>query len=98
MKVVNEEEDVMNQKEWWIRAYQKFLENVLSIKVWVLGGNAVISALIVWKFQTPETVVSMFSDWCAFNGGVVTAIIGMREAFKVAKVKNGNGENKDVMV
>lgn len=94
----NEEEDVMKQKEWWIRAYQKLFENMLSIKVWVLGGNAIISAFLVYKFSTPETIVSMFSDWCAFNGGVVTAIIGMREAFKVAKVKNGNGDSKDVMV
>ena len=92
------EENVMSQKQWWIRAYQKLLENMLSIKVWVLAGNALVSAFLVYKFQTPETIGTLFSDWCAFNGGVVTAIIGMREAFKVAKVKNGNGENKDVMV
>ena len=92
------EENVMSQKQWWIRAYQKLLENMLSVKVWILGGNAIISAWLVWKFQTPDTIGTMFSDWCAFNGGVVTAIIGLREAFKVAKVKNGNGENKDVLV
>jgi hypothetical protein len=96
--VKGKEEDVMAQKEWWIRAYQKLVENVLSIKVWVLTGNALISAWLVWKFQTPETIGSLFNDWCAFNGGVVTAIIGMREAFKVSKVRNGNGNGKDVMV
>jgi hypothetical protein len=92
------EENVMSQsqKQWWIRAYQKLLENMLSVKVWILGGNAVISAWLVWRFQTPETIGSLFSDWCAFNGGVVTAIIGMREAFKVALVKvNGNGEERE---
>lgn len=88
----------MSQKEWWIRAYQKLIENCLSIKVWVLMGNAVISALLVWKLHTDGNVAEMFSDWCAFNGGVVTAIIGMREAFKVAKVKSENGNGKDVMV
>jgi len=94
----------MSQKQWWIRAYQKMFENLISIKVWVLAGNAIISAWIIWKFQTPETISSLFSDWCAFNGGVVTAIIGMREAFKVAIIRNGNGngeerkEKKKVMV
>jgi hypothetical protein len=96
--IKGKEENVMSQKEWWIRAYQKLIENMLSIKVWVLAANALVSAFLVYKLHTEANVAEMFSDWCAFNGGVVTAIIGMREAFKVAKVKNGNRENKDVMV
>jgi len=101
-KVKGKEENVMSQKEWWIRAYQKFIENFISIKVWVLMGNAVISAYLVYKLHTEANVAEMFGDWCAFNGGVVTAIIGMREAFKVAKIRNGNGNDegkkKSVMV
>lgn len=101
--IKGKEENVMaSQKQWWINAYQKLGENLLSIKVWVLAGNAIISAWLVWRFQTSETIGSLFSDWCAFNGGVVTAIIGMREVFKVALVKkngNGNGDGeKKVMV
>jgi NAD-dependent SIR2 family protein deacetylase len=96
---VLKEEDVMNQKEWWIRAYQKFIENLLSVKVWILGGGIIISSLMVWHIAgleevKAETLVSLFSDWCAYNGGTVTAVIGLREAFKVAKIKNGNGEEK----
>ena len=96
-KLKGKEENVMAQKQWWVRAYQKLFENLISIKVWVLAGNALVSAWLVWRFSTPETIGSMFSDWCAFNGGVVTAIIGMREAFKVAIIKtngNGNGEEQ----
>ena len=98
------EEDVMSQKEWWIRAYQKLIENMLSVKVWILGGGIVISSIVVFHIASlpevePETLVSLFSDWCAYNGGVVTAVLGLREAFKVAKL-NGNGEEKkdNVMV
>jgi len=98
------EEDVMSQKEWWIRAYQKLIENMLSVKVWILGGGIIISSVVVFHIAgleevEPETLVSLFSDWCAYNGGVVTAVLGLREAFKVAKL-NGNGEEKkdNVMV
>ena len=92
-------EDVMNQKEWWIRAYQKLIENLLSVKVWILGGGIIISSLMVWHIASlpevkAETLVSLFSDWCAYNGGTVTAVIGLREAFKVAKIKNGNGNDE----
>jgi len=93
------EEDVMKQKEWWIRAYQKLIENLLSVKVWILGGGMIISSIMVWHIAgleevKAETLVSLFSDWCAYNGGTVTAVIGLREAFKVAKIKNGNGKEK----
>jgi len=98
------EENVMSQKEWWIRAYQKLIENLLSVKVWILGGGIIISSIVVFHIASlpevePETLVSLFSDWCAYNGGVVTAVLGLREAFKVAKL-NGNGEKKkdNVMV
>ena len=98
------EENVMSQKEWWIRAYQKLIENMLSVKVWILGGGIIISSVVVFHIAgleevEPETLVSLFSDWCAYNGGVVTAVLGLREAFKVAKL-NGNGEEKkdNVMV
>lgn len=98
------EENVMSQKEWWVRAYQKLIENMLSVKVWILGGGIILSSVMVWHIAgleevEPETLVSLFSDWCAYNGGVVTAVLGLREAFKVAKL-NGNGEEKkdNVMV
>ncbi len=93
-------EDVMSsQKEWWIRAYQKLIENLLSVKVWILGGGIIISSVMVWHIAgleevKAETLVSLFSDWCAYNGGTVTAVLGLREAFKVAKIKNGNGKEK----
>ncbi len=95
------EEDVMSsQKEWWIRAYQKLVENLLSVKVWILGGGMIISSIMVWHIAgleevKAETLVSLFSDWCAYNGGTVTAVLGLREAFKVAKIKNGNGKEKN---
>lgn len=93
------EEDVMSQKEWWIRAYQKLVENLLSVKVWILGGGLIISSIMVWHIAgleevKAETLVSLFADWCAYNGGTVVSVIGLREAFKVAKIKNGNSEEK----
>ena len=95
------EENVMGkQTEWWIRAYQKLFENLLSVKVWILGGGLLVSSVVVFKFSQiegvkPDTLVDLFSDWCAYNGGVVTAVLGLREAFKVAKIKNGNNGDEE---
>jgi len=69
---------------------KKFLENILSIKVWIIFSLLAISTIMVYTGQLSGDV------WATVNGGVISTVCAVREAFKVAKIK-ANGAGKDVM-
>lgn len=63
-------------------AMRKFVENMLSVKVWVIIFLLVIStAMLINGFITGDV-------WAAVNGGVISTVFALREGFKVAKVKS----------
>ena len=69
---------------------KKFLENVLSVKVWIIFSLLAVSTVMVYTGHLSGDV------WATVNGGVISTVCAVREAFKVAKV-NSNGNGKDVM-
>lgn len=89
----------MTVKEFLKLAFEHTVQNLTSIKVWILGLTIGISTLLAIHFVTMENsdATAIFKYWTTFNGGVVTAIVGMREAFKVAKVRalSNGAEEKD---
>lgn len=70
-------------------AKQKLIENILSIKVWIIFAILGISTWLVLVGIITGTL------WVTANSGTITAIVGLREAFKVTKIKT---DNKTTMV
>ena len=68
-------------KMFWKLAGEKFIENILSVKVWVIFALVFITTIMVWTGKMNGDV------FAAVNGGVISTVFGLREAFKVAKVK-----------
>ena len=69
-------------KKFWLLIGEKFIEICISVKVLTIAACLTISTfLIMNNFMTG-------SEWAMFNGGVISTIIGLREAFKVAKVRS----------
>lgn len=81
---ITKEEAKKWRQLWW----RKLFENFVSVKVWVIFLLLFVSALLCYKGKvTSEGFVSV-------NGTVISIVFGLREGFKVAKVKNGNGDEK----
>jgi len=69
-------------KLFWINVGKKVIETIISVKVWIIFSLLIISTyLLINGFLDGKT-------WAAINGGVISTIVGLREAFKVAKVKS----------
>ena len=79
-------------KNFWKEAGEKLIENLLSVKVWAIFAIIIISSLLCFNgLMTGDT-------WAAVNGGVISTVFAMREAFKVAKVKSQKDGDKDIKV
>jgi len=79
---------------FWSLALQKLVENLLSVKVWVIFALLGVSTkMLLMGLMDGAT-------WAAVNGGVISTVFAMREAFKVAKVKSDptNPESRNMMV
>jgi len=79
------------KENFWTKALQKLVENLLSIKVWVLFALLSVSTKLLLLGLMTGT------EWCAVNGGAISTICAMREAFKISKVKSED-DTKDLMV
>ena len=63
-------------------AKQKFVENLLSVKVWIVFSVLILSSLFLYLGLLTGAV------WGSVNGGVISTICALREAFKVARVRS----------
>ncbi len=71
-------------------ACQKVIENLISIKVWILVSVITISSFALWDNLITAQV------WSSMISGMVVTVFGLREGFKVAKIKALNeGDNKN---
>jgi len=67
----------------------KFIENILSVKVWIIFIYMILSLYMVDKGK-------MSGDtFATSNGSVISIVLALREGFKTQKIKalsNGSGE------
>ena len=67
--------------EYWKAVGNKLVENLTSLKMWVIVGVLAVSTkLLIAGFITG-------GDWTTMNTVLISVLGGMREAYKVAKVK-----------
>ncbi len=69
-------------KKFITGAKKKFVENVLSVKVWVIFILLIVSTWALANGMLPGNV------WAGLNGGVISTVFALREGFKVTKVKS----------
>lgn len=63
-----------------VNSKKKLIENLLSVKVWSILFILLISTILVFTGHlTGDT-------WATVNAGVIATVMGVREAFKIAKV------------
>ena len=77
-------------KEFAIKAFKKFTENLLSIKVWVIFVYVFSSLyLVVNGFMTGETFATS-------SGAVISVVLAIREGIKVRRISAAsNGATKE---
>jgi hypothetical protein len=77
-------------KEFAIKAFRKFIENLLSIKVWVIFTYIFSSLyLVVNSHMTGETFATS-------TGAVISVVLAIREGIKVRRISAAsNGATKE---
>ena len=78
-------------KTYWTRVGKKLIENLLSVKVWIMFSYLTVSTVLLVHGFIDGTM------WVASNGGIISTVIACREAFKVAKVKSDD-DTTDLIV
>ena len=78
-------------KKFWAKVGIKLVENLISVKVWVILIFLIVSTKLLLLGLLTGIV------WSTTNAGVISTVFAMREAFKVAKVKSDD-DSKDLMV
>ena len=68
-------------KPFWRSAGKKFIENLLSIKVWVMFSLLIITSVMVFYDKLSG------GAFATVNGGVISTVFALRESFKIAKIK-----------
>lgn len=76
------------EEDFGIQAGRKFVENILSVKVWIILLALIISSCFLDSGKMSGTV------WASFNGGIITTVCGLREIFKVAKVRSSDDSSR----
>jgi hypothetical protein len=84
--VIKEEDDLIEKARWRRNFWRKVAENLISVKVWILFAMLLASTGLLFAGKLTAVV------WGSANSGTITAVLGMREGFKVAKVRS-NGTN-----
>lgn len=101
------------EKSFGRLAFERFVSNFLSVKVWLFIIPITLSAGFLWwavdiisdttilvqssldssanivevTKSGMEAIKSVFSSWMKFTGSLVVTIVGVREVWKVAKIK-----------
>lgn len=81
----------MSELSFKTKALRKLVENVLSVKVWFVMSVLGVSTglILIGKMSGNE--------WSMVNGGVISTICAIREAFKIEKIASDSENNSDVM-
>ena len=74
----------MEEKDFMELAFEKLINNLLSVKVWILLLNYGMATFLCWNDKITGT------QWATAVATVTSTIIGMREIFKVAKVRSND--------
>jgi hypothetical protein len=68
----------------------KFVENVLSVKVWIIFIYMMLSLFMVHKDKMTGEI------FATSNGSVISIVLALREGFKTQKIKAiANGSSED---
>jgi len=74
---------------------KKLIETLLSVKVWCLLGILTTSSVFLAIDKLTGT------QWATMNGSVISTIMAVREAFKVAKIRTPDtviGKERDIII
>lgn len=74
-------------KKYWIQVGKRVIDLCLSVKVLTIAALLIISTIALFRGFMDGVA------WATLNGGLITAVIAVREGFKVAKIRaleNGN--------
>lgn len=69
-------------KKFWTKVGIKLVENVISVKVWIIAAFLIVSTKLLIMGLLTGVV------WASVNGGIISSVLAVREALKVAKVKS----------
>ncbi len=78
-------------KKFWNKIGRKFVENLLSVKVWIIFIFLIVSTKLLIMGLLTAVV------WGSVNGGVISSVLAVREAMKVAKIKSDD-DTTDMMI
>lgn len=68
----------------------KFVENILSVKVWIIFGYMMLSLYMVHQDKMTGEI------FATSNGSVISIVLALREGFKTQKIKAiANGSSED---
>ena len=77
-------------KEFVIKAFKKFVENILSVKVWVIFAFMFTSLYLV---TTDKMTGEVFAT---STGSIISIVLAIREGIKVRKISAAsNGATKE---
>lgn len=71
----------LTQTAFWKLAFRKLAENFLSVKVWTIFVLMYISAYLCYEGKMTG------GEFATLNAGVISTVYGLREAFKVEKIR-----------
>lgn len=68
-------------KQFWLLALEKLVENFLSVKVWTIFVFMWISGYLCYTGHMTGT------DFATANGSIISVVYALREVFKTVKIK-----------
>ena len=77
-------------KLFWDQVATKLVSIFISVKVWGLTATTTISTLLLLNGYISG------GEWTTVNGTVYSVVFGMREAFKIASVREYLANKEDV--
>ena len=78
-------------KKFWTRVGIKLVENLISVKVWIIFTFLAVSTYLLMAGLLTAVI------WGSVNGGIISSVLAVREAMKVAKIKSSD-DTKDMVV
>jgi len=78
-------------KEFILKAFKKFTENILSVKVWIIFTYLIISLYLVVNGKMTGEI------FATSNGSIISIVLAIREGIKVRKISaasNGTTEKQ----
>lgn len=86
-------EKIITEKTFKKLAWRKIVENLISVKVWTIFVLMFLSSSMVYAGLMTGAV------WASVNGGVISTVFAMREAFKVSKIRRiSKDEAEDINI